>query len=106
MFILSLYNEVKTKYLYNQVYIYGFNANHPAFKTNRSSGVATISVNPNTRSAGAATISINPARDTPQGQCQWRRRGLPDRYLVEKYNSDDSSLGQMEVSSGHLISGN
>ena len=46
--------------------IYGFNENHPAFKTNRSSGVVTISVNPNMRSAGAATININPARDTPQ----------------------------------------
>ena len=60
MFILSLYNEVKTKYLYNHKYI---NANHPGFKTKRSSGVATISANPNMRSAGAATISINPARE-------------------------------------------
>ena len=58
------------------------------------------------RSAGEATISINPARDTPQGQCQLRRRGLPDRYLAEKYNIDDSGLGQTEGSSGHLISEN
>ena len=100
---------MKTKYIYNQVYSYGFNEeNHQHLRLILIGvrRVATISVNPNTRSTGAATISINPARDTPQGQCQWRRRGLPDRYLVEKYNSDDSSLGQTEVSSGHLISGN
>ena len=39
MLILSVYNEVKTKYIYNQVYSYDFNEeNHPAFKTdtNRS----------------------------------------------------------------------
>ena len=39
MLILSVYNEVKTKYIYNQVYSYDFNeGNHPAFKTdtNRS----------------------------------------------------------------------
>ena len=64
MFVLSVYNEVKTKYLYNQVQLHGFNENHPAFKTNRSSGIATTSVNPNTRSAGAATIGINPAPET------------------------------------------
>ena len=35
MLILSVYNEVKTKYIYNQVYSYSFNKeNHPAFKTN------------------------------------------------------------------------
>ena len=35
MLILSVYNEVKTKYIYNQVYSYVFNEeNHPAFKTN------------------------------------------------------------------------
>ena len=37
--MLSVYNEVKTKYIYNQVYSYDFNEeNHPAFKTdtNRS----------------------------------------------------------------------
>ena len=35
MLILSVYNEVKTKYIYNQVYSYGFNnENHAAFKTN------------------------------------------------------------------------
>ena len=32
--------------LYNQVLIYDFSENHPAFKTNRSSGVAPISINP------------------------------------------------------------
>ena len=35
MLILSVYNEVKTKCIYNQVYSYVFNEeNHPAFKTN------------------------------------------------------------------------
>ena len=35
MLILSVYNEVKTKYMYNQVYSYGFHEeSHPAFKTN------------------------------------------------------------------------
>ena len=35
MLILSVYNEVKTKHIYNQVYSYGFSEeNHPAFKTN------------------------------------------------------------------------
>ena len=33
--LISVYNEVKTKYIYNQVYSYGFNnENHAAFKTN------------------------------------------------------------------------
>ena len=32
------------------------------FQANRSSGVTTISVNPNEKSTGAATISINPGR--------------------------------------------
>ena len=39
-----------------------FNENLSAYKTNRSLGVATISVNPIKKSTGAATISINPAR--------------------------------------------
>ena len=64
MFALTVYNELKTKYLYNQVQLHGFKENHPAFKTNRSSGIATISVNPNTRSAGAATIGNNPVPET------------------------------------------
>ena len=49
--------------VYNQVHN-GFNENHPAYETNSSSDVATISVNPNTRSTGTDTISINPARHT------------------------------------------
>ena len=91
---------MKTKYLYNQVYIYGFNANHPAFKTNGSSGVATISVNPNTRSTGAATISINPARHTSKAS----GRGGYNRYLKKKYNSGNSSQDQNgHVRKSHLI---
>ena len=41
-----------------------FSENLSAYKTNRSSGVATISVNPNKMSTGAATISVNPVRHT------------------------------------------
>ena len=39
MLILSVYNEVKTKYIYNQIYSYRFNEkkNHPAFKTSNTS---------------------------------------------------------------------
>ena len=41
-----------------------FNENCSAYKANRSSGVATISINPNKKSTGAVTISINPGRHT------------------------------------------
>ena len=44
--------------------------------------VATISVNPNTRSTGAATISINPARHTFKATASGR--GGYNRYLVGK----------------------
>ena len=53
-----------------------------AFKINRSSGVATISINPNMRSTGSATISINPARHTSKANASGR--GGYNRYLVEK----------------------
>ena len=45
-------------------------------------GVATISSNPNTRSTGAATISINPARHTSKANASCR--GGYNRYLEEK----------------------
>ena len=62
LLILSVYNEVKT-------YIIKYIAMDLMKKINQHlrliligvGGVATISVNPNTRSTGAATISINPA---------------------------------------------
>ena len=41
-----------------------FNENLSAYKANKSSGVAIISINPNKKSTGAATISFNPARHT------------------------------------------
>ena len=64
LLILLVYNEVKIKYIHDQVYSYGFNDKKPpAFKTNRSSGAATISVKPNPRSTGAA--GINPALTLP-----------------------------------------
>ena len=69
-------------YLCNQVAIYGFNKNHPAFKTNRSSGVATISVNPNTRSKGATTIGINPARHTSQANASGGEEDMIGIYMV------------------------
>ena len=40
------------------------NENLSAYKANRSSGVATISININKKSTGAAAISVNPARHT------------------------------------------
>ena len=51
-----------------------FNENFSACKANRSSGVATVSVNPSNKSVGAATISVNPARQTPQGPMPVERR--------------------------------
>ena len=51
-----------------------FNENLSAYKANRSSGVATVSVNPSNKSVGAATISVNPARQTPQGPMSVERR--------------------------------
>ena len=41
-----------------------FNENLLAYKANQSSGVATISINPNKKSTGAAAISVNSARHT------------------------------------------
>ena len=38
-----------------------FNENRLAYKANRSSGVAKISINPNKKSRGAATINVNPS---------------------------------------------
>ena len=40
----------------------------------RSSGVATISINPNKTSTGAATIRVNSARNTSQGPMSVERR--------------------------------
>ena len=63
-------------------------------------GVATISSNPNTRSTGAATISINPARHTSKAS----GRGGYNRYLKKKYNSGNSSQDQNgHVRKSHLI---
>ena len=45
-------------------------------------GVATISANSNKRSTGAATISINPARHTSKANASGR--GGYNRYLVGK----------------------
>ena len=84
MFISSVYNEVKIKYFYNQPGIYGFNENHPAFKANRSSEVATVSVNPNTRSTGAAAISINPGRHTSKANASGGEEDMIGRYLPSR----------------------
>ena len=63
-----------------------FNENLSAYKANRSSGVATVSVNPSNKSVGAATISVNPARQTPQGP-------MP----VERRIKSDSSQGETDM---------
>ena len=64
-----------------------FNENLSAYKANRSSGVVTISVNPNKKSTGAATICINPARHTT-----WRAN---DRGEEDK--NSDSSQGENDM---------
>ena len=105
MLILSVYNEVKTKHIYNQVYSYEKNKkkkkNTQHFQHLRLVilivvwGVATISINPNTRSTGAARISTNPARHTLKANASWR--GWYNKYLIKKYNSDNSSQGQKDT---------
>ena len=63
-----------------------FNENLSAYKSNRSSGVGTISVNPNKKSTGVATISVNPARHTSRTNASGE----------EDINSD-SSQGQIDM---------
>ena len=70
MLILSVYNEVKTKCIYNQVYNYGFSEeNHPAFNLRLILigvwEVATISVNPIWDLQGQLQLALN-LPDTPQ----------------------------------------
>ena len=79
---ISVYNEVKTKYIHNQVYSYGFNEeNHQHLRLILIGvrGVAAISINPNMRSTGAAIIRINPARCTSKANASGRGRY---KYLV------------------------
>ena len=57
-------------------------------------GVAKINVNPNARSTGAATISINSVRHTSKAHASGRAGH--NRYLQEKYRSDNSSQGQKD----------
>ena len=68
MLILSVYNLMRTKYKYNQVYSYMVymkkTTQHLRLILIGVWGVATISINPNTRSTGAATITTLP--ETPQ----------------------------------------
>ena len=64
----------------------GFNGNLSAYKANRSSGVGTISVNPNKKSTGVATISVNPARHTSRTNASGE----------EDINSD-SSQGEIDM---------
>ena len=81
-----------------------FNENLSAYKSNRSSGVATISVKPNKKSTGAATISFNPARhtsrvndngnrDSSQGETDMRnakRNRLSSKFLKSKAHLRDT----------------
>ena len=65
--------------------INSFNENLSAYKANRSSGVATISVNPNKKSTGTATISVNPVRHTPRANASG-----------EENRNSDSSQGETD----------
>ena len=60
-----------------------FNENLSAYKANRSSGVATTSVNSNKRSAGGATISVNPARYTSRANVSDEKDRNKGRSQVE-----------------------
>ena len=61
-----------------------FNENLSVYKANRSSRVASISVNPNKKSTGAATISVNSVRHTSRANASGE----------ENRNSDSSSQGE------------
>ena len=63
-----------------------FNENLSAYKVNRSSGVATVSDNPNKNSTGAAAISVNPARHTSK-----------DNTSEEKDRNSDSSQSETDM---------
>ena len=106
MFILSVDNQVKIKYIYNQVYSF-HEENHQYLRLIliRVRGVATICVNPNTRSTGAATVSINPARHTSMANASGA--GGFNRYLASRKNTIVTTVirakrTREEVSSGHL----
>ena len=92
--ILSVYNEVKTKYIYNQVYSYGFNEqNHQHLR------LILIGVR------GAATININPARHTSMANASGR--GGYNRYLGSRKNTIVTTVVRAKrtrekVSPGHL----
>ena len=62
-----------------------FNENLSAYKANRSSGVAAISVSPNKKSTGAATISVNPVRQTSRANVS-----------AEENRNSDSSQGEAD----------
>ena len=106
MFILSVYNQVKTKYIYNQVYSFN-KENHQYLRLILIGvrGVATISISPNTRSTGAATVSITPARHTSMANASGT--GGYNRYLASRKNTIVTTVIRAkrtheEVSSGHL----
>ena len=73
-------NRISTEF---RKYLNGFNENLSAYKANRSSRVATVSINSNKRSKKAATISVNSARHTSRTNA----RGEEDR------NSYSGQLG-------------
>ena len=62
------------------------NENLSGYKTNRSSGVVTISVNPNTKFTRAPTICVKPARHTSKANTS----GKEDR-------NSDNSLGETDT---------
>ena len=63
-----------------------FNENLLAYKANRSSGVAAVSVNPNKKYAGAATINVNPVRHTSRANSSG-----------DENRNSDSSQGETDM---------
>ena len=63
-----------------------FNENLSAYKSDRSSGVATVSINPNKKSIGAATINVNYVRHTSRANAS-----------EEENRNSDSSQGETDM---------
>ena len=63
-----------------------FNENLSAYKANRSSGEATISLSPNKRSTGAAIIIVNPPRHTSRAN-----------DIGDEDRNSDSSQGETDM---------
>ena len=60
-----------------------FNENLSAYKANRGSGIATISVNTNKKLTRAGTISVNPVRHTSRANASAEENRISDRSQGE-----------------------